>query len=190
MKTLLTCALLGAAAAATAAPPKWMWRVDHLQPWSSSISGVPGVSSIAGRFTADDLDGNGELSQAEVSSFQLGTDPVDPSHHFSIVPWTYYSDGSCTAEEGCHSSLDRFSFNLATRTLDFAFFAGFGPHEAMSMSTGEGVVVSSWGGATGGSWGPGTTITVSPVPEPAAWLLLALGLAGLAPIRRSGKACF
>jgi hypothetical protein len=172
-RLLLALSVSGACCAAVAGPSTWEYTITGMVPWSTIawIHPQPSDATLSGRFSADDLDQDGVLRLDEVVSFTLGG--------VGVLPWVYWDDPRCGCEGGRHSSLDRFSYSPSAG-LDFAAHTGFGWHETFSGEIGVGVVQTFFPGNLGASWGPGTRVTVTQIPEPStAWLLAAgVGLLG------------
>ncbi len=129
------------------------------------------TARINGSFEAEDLDGNGLYDRSEVSSFWLGDQPYI---------------GGCREADIC--GLWTFSYARGG-PLNFdagwgVFGSNFEAYAGGSAKTGDRISSFSPSGVNTYLWRPETVFAITPVPEPATYMMLAGGLALLALRRR------
>lgn len=170
MRKLLLAALLPLSAHAGT----WYFQIDGLVPEATGYPNPP--TFVDGSFTGVDLDADGVLELAELTAFDFGGSQVVP------VVTRLEPMGAVS------SWLHQFSY--ADGALSFDAFDG-----AYSwLKTGDAWVMSGPSGGFRSSWGPNTTVFVSPeevpaVPEPSSLALLLAGLTlSAAALRRRSRA--
>jgi hypothetical protein len=120
-------------------------------------------ASLTGSFEGDDINRNGLYELGELSSFTIGEQPYI---------------GGCREADIC----GLFEFSYSRRgTLDFhaswgVFDENFEAYAGGSVRTGEYARSFSPSGSQTYYWRPETTFNISPIPEPAVFAMLALGL--------------
>lgn len=189
---LLASLLAGSACTAHAEPGSWSFGWTGFQSKLTTIerkgnTTVTSVTeeflpnaSVAGRFTGEDLNGDGIIVGAELTYLNL-----QGSDHLSCGP-DDYAYRSCT--------LDSFRFDLGG---ELSYAAGYSGHTHAGDSSWEGYtttgVSARYSGYSATSeferimlWTPETRFRVEilPVPEPAAGAMAAAGLLLLAGLQR------
>lgn len=189
---LLASLLAGSACTAHAEPRSWSFSWIGFQSTLTVIERKGNTtittvtedfypdSAVAGRFTGEDLDGDGVIVGSELSYLNL-----EGSNHLDCGP-DDHAYRSCT--------LDSFRFDLDG---ELSYAAGFSGHTHAGDESWEGYtttgVSKQWSGHSATRdftrvmyWTPQTRFHVSmlPVPEPAAGAMAAAGLALLAGLRR------
>ncbi|HZV63888.1 MAG TPA: PEP-CTERM sorting domain-containing protein [Telluria sp.] len=180
IKHALCASLLLLCAAAQADEPHWTFTYSGFY-----IAGEhrfdPG-SELVGTFTGTDLNHDKLIDKAELTSLNVG----------------YFSFAACPNGYPYHydCAIDAFSFNTANNSLQFSASSGWtddnnGSGVALSIVTGDKVTTYThpWHAPDHSVvkyWTPETTLAVTgPVPEPAAYALLAAGLCAIAWRRRT-----
>jgi hypothetical protein len=167
-KTMAAVACLFACSVVVAAPSTWEYRYEGLVHVGEVL--FP-LTSLAGKFSGEDLDGNGTLSTDELTYLSWQGIQALPT-----ISWPAADPGPPPSDLS-YSSVDRFSFT-APNMLSFAGLTGAGYRDEWTVDTGNEVVWSNPAFRQVWQWGPNTTLTVTPVPEPSAWALMVAGLWG------------
>lgn len=175
MRHLLFAAALVAAPFAVHAGSTWTFTYTGA---TSADSPFP-LESIAGSFTANDLNGNGRIELGELQSMKF--------FGYQVLPAT---DITTPLGSAGSSELTSFSFDIGSRALAFDGKAGVW-HDAwlrqgdqLLYATGIGQFTFDLSEAQLTVDGPGggtaqLLSAAAPVPEPGTWLLMAAGLAAM-----------
>lgn len=181
MRSLLLGSMLACVANVHAAT----WSFDYIG--ATSNDAPFSLLHVPGKFTGDDLNGDGSITRDEVRTFELLGYQMSPGTDM-FVPGL--PPGSVT------SSLTTFSFDVASQTLSFTGIAGTW-HNAFEKTATElryttpmGLFAFNLSPAlleierSDGAFSVSAPISPSPVPEPSTGLMLALGLAATWTHRR------
>lgn len=163
--------------------------VAQADTWTFSYTGATSVDapfelpSLDGRFSGQDLDGNGRIDRAELSELNF--------FHYQVAP---SADMGAPMGEA-FSSLDAFSFDLGSQALRFSATAGSW-HDGYQKTDSTLVYTTGIGQFSFDLTSAQLTVhregiaqaAAAPVPEPGTWGLMAAGLAALGVAARRRRA--
>lgn len=148
--------------------------------------GYGGGADVSGFFLGDDLDGDGQLSSfaGEIFDFELNFSGAGFVPGFSLTfadlfGLVYDLDGGLLGD-GTHGAVE----GILAWNWDSLFAAGPGPLGLTCTAGSTCSVAANWSGALFSAEG---IVVTAQVPEPAAGLLILIGLAGLVLARRQVK---
>ena len=181
MRRLLLAAAATFACVATAHATTWSF--DYVGATSDAPFSLP---SIAGHFTADDLNADGVIGRDEVQALDFFNYQVAPSVDMQMPG---QPPGTAT------SALTSFTFDVNTQALSFTGYAGSWGDSyektdtELRYATGIGLFTFNLADAALHIQLDGTSVSQgegspSPVPEPSTWVMLGVGLAAIALRRR------
>jgi hypothetical protein len=186
-RLLAGAALLAAHACALADPSTWTFAWHGWYDKGGNQVADPG---LGGTISGEDRDGDGAIGLTELVSFQL--------RHASFST-DVLGCVNGPIEDYCRMAHFRFAPTAPPGgTLDFRLDWIYDPdpfvEKRMTLVTGERYdLMERWSkdyNYVNYQWGAGSTLAitqVAPVPEPAAWMMLAAGLAAAGALRRRAR---
>jgi hypothetical protein len=160
--------------------------VTQVSPGNFSFSedGFSDGASVTGTFSGTDLDSNGQISSQfgnEVTAFSMSFSgnsvvPAFSANLSGLIGFAYTLNGGALGDHSANASAGTHADGIfVISTHGWSWSVGPGPLHFCSGSNPCGQVSAGTGSASGA----GT------VPEPAAWVLMTLGVAGLGACLRT-----